>query len=114
MRAGDLATTSCNCTVTDTTLASACVLDGALRVFNSSNLSYPGVLSAASVGGLDNNMVFDPVRGLILGGESADMDLLSDNSTYALTVEVIPTGRAKICSDTARASTNVPGFDPCS
>jgi hypothetical protein len=112
MRAGDATSTSCDCTISDTSNATACVLDGTLRVFNSSSLNYPDVLDSASVGGGDTVLVYDPVRGLILNAETATMKLTSDNDHYALNVEVSVTGRVKICSD-KDANKDVPGYKEC-
>ena len=115
MRASDSSTATCDCssTVTDITANNACAVDGAFRIFDSSVLNYPGVLNSASVGGVDSTLVYDPVRGLTINAESAKIQLLSDESHYALDVEVAVTGRVKICSN-KDANKDVPGYKECS
>ena len=114
MRAGDTAAVDCDCTVTDVSSNQACELDdGTLKVFTSSALNYPDVLQAADVGGADDTLVYDPVRGLIQDAETAKLQLLSDDGSYALDVEVSPTGRVKICSNNV-ANKDVPGYKECS
>lgn len=109
-----VANADCDCTIADTGNASACVMDGQLRVIDSNNLNYPDVLqSSSTLGGGDNNLIFDPVRGLIFGNETANMEFLSDEGSYAVNVEVLPTGRMNICSDTDRGSKEVPRFESC-
>ena len=112
LRANNTAAVNCDCTVTDVGAANACVLDGALRVLNSTSLSFPEVLQDASVGG-DGTVVFDPVRGLMQDAETVSVELESTESHYALDVEVSVTGRVKICSNEA-ANKDVPGFRQCS
>ena len=107
--ADDAPDTSCNCHTGDD-----CKIDGALKVIESSSLNYPEVLSSATVGGVDNNLVFDPIRGMILNRETAEVKLISpDQSSYALNIEISVTGRASICSDSDRASKTVPGYKSC-
>jgi len=116
MRADDtVAAATCDCSpgITDATAASACVVDGAFRIFNSSTLNYDDVMSSVSIGGDDDTIVYDPVRGLIQDAETATLELVSDAGHYALNVEVAVTGRVKICSDKA-ANKDVPGYKECS
>jgi hypothetical protein len=112
MRAGEAADVDCDCTVTDAGDANACALDGSLKVFRSSALNYPDVLQGADVGGVDNIIVFDPVRGLTQGAEEVKLELQSvPEGNYALDVEVTVTGRVKICSDDP--DKDVPGYKEC-
>ncbi len=113
MRPGDNASVDCNCTITDATNANACALDGTLRVFGSTVLNYPGALQSVTISGSDTTLVFDPVRGLTQGAETAKLQLLSDEGSYALDVEVTVTGRVKICSN-KDANKDVPGYKECS
>lgn len=114
MRAGDAVGVDCNCTVTDSTAANACALDGTLKVFHSSVLNYPDVLQSADVGGDDNILVYDPVRGLTQGFETVTLELQSvPEGIYALDVDVAVTGRVKICSNKV-ADKDVPGYKECS
>ena len=113
MRAGDSAAVACDCTVVDSTAANACQLDGSLKVFASSVLNYPEVLISATVGD-DGSIVYDPVRGLVQDAETVKLGLQSlPENTYALDVEVSPTGRVKICSN-KDANKDVVGFKECS
>jgi len=107
LTADDDADASCDCT------DGSCTLDGQLRVLNSTMLKRPEVLSAATVGD-DDTLVFDPVRGLTVGADSAEVELISpDGTSWALNIQVLPTGRVKICSDSARADHDVPGYEEC-
>ncbi len=118
MRTGDASSVTCDCRVTDPTAANACVLDTdlpaanrSLKVFNSTVLSKPGVLSSATLAG-GSNLVYDPVRGLTDGANTAKLELASDQGSYALNVEVTVTGRVKLCNpDTSK---HVPGYGACS
>jgi len=107
LTADDDADASCDCT------DGSCTLDGQLRVLNSTMLKRPEVLSAATVGD-DDTLVFDPVRGLTVGADSAEVELISpDGASWALNIQVMPTGRVKICSDSTRADHDVPGYEEC-
>lgn len=105
---------TCNCTITDATDASACTIDGVLRVFRSDSLNYPGIMQGMTgkQGAVDDdNFVFDPVRGLMVDHtDSASLQMVSSGGKYALNVNVTATGRVKTCSD---ATKKVPGYDPC-
>jgi prepilin-type N-terminal cleavage/methylation domain-containing protein len=106
--------TACDCTVIDPTDSDACVIDSQLRVASDANLNFPGIMS--SMDG-DGDFVFDPARGLIYDDsglaafDEAELELISENSTYALNVQVTRTGRIKICSDSD--ATKVPRFAIC-
>ena len=112
MRADDDATTTCDCTETDVTDANACAVDGTLNTLTSSHLNHPEALNTAAVGN-DDTIVFDPVRGLTQDAETVKLQLVSEDDSYALDVEVSVTGRVKICSNKA-ADKDVPGFPECS
>jgi type IV fimbrial biogenesis protein FimT len=107
-------TTACDCSITDPTDSDACVIDSQLRVASDANLNFPGIMS--SMDG-DGAFVFDPARGLIYDDsglaafDEAELELISEDSTYALNVQVTRTGRIKICSDSD--ATAVPRFATC-
>ena len=108
---------TCDCTIDAPENEAACILDNTgeaeMRVLRFSSLAYPEVLSETSAVG-DGNIVFDPVRGLILDAETASIDLISpDQEMYALTIGLTPTGRVKICSDSVRGDKLVPGYEEC-
>jgi type IV fimbrial biogenesis protein FimT len=106
-----LGTTPCNCA----TGTPACTIDGQTRVFSDANLNYPAVMDAIDS---DGDFVFDPARGLIYDDsgfsafDEAELELVSDNNSWALNVQITQTGRVKICSD-AGASKEVPGYETC-
>lgn len=105
--------TDCDCTKPATD-ANACLIDSQLRVINDSNLNYPGVMN--SIDG-DGSFVYDPARGLIhddMGSttfDEAELELLSEDGSYALNVQITSTGRVKMCSDSD--AKKVPGYDTC-
>jgi hypothetical protein len=107
-------TIACDCTITDPTDSDACVIDSQLRVASDANLNYPGIMN--SMDG-DGAFVFDPARGLIYDDsgladfDEAELELISENSIYALNVQITRTGRIKICSDSD--ATAVPRFATC-
>lgn len=104
-------TAACDCTVTDHTAADACVIGGEtqVRVINGDNLNYPAVMNAMNG---DGAFVFDPARGLMVDHtDTVELELLSDEGTYALNVQLSPTGRLKLCSDSA--GKKVPGYEVC-
>ncbi len=104
---------SCDCTVGDSCLIGAPDEGQALRIFQSGSLSYPEALVDGSVGP-STVFEFDAIRGFALvPGRAMNFELLSDKGNYALNVGTMATGRVEICSDLARASNEVPGFDPC-
>lgn len=103
--------------------ANTCEVDGSERVFIPSNLkittdnaSRKGSL-AAIAGDEDSAFVFDPIRGMMEDfTDGAIFQLLSQpDNLYALNVQIVPTGRVTICSDTSRAADGreVPGYEPC-
>jgi prepilin-type N-terminal cleavage/methylation domain-containing protein len=102
---------ACDCTVDSG--ANACTVDGGLRVMRSTSLSYPGVLDVDSVTD-GHTLVFDPIRGTMANlGNSMVFELLSDEGHYAMSVDITPTGRVRICSDLSRSDLEVPGYDEC-
>lgn len=107
MIAGDEDTVDCDCT------DGSCLMDGQVRIFDSSNLTRQDILSSATLGD-DDTIVFDPVRGLIVDAESAQLQMISpDQESYALNLDVVPTGRMNICSDKTRADHPVSGYEDC-
>jgi type IV fimbrial biogenesis protein FimT len=89
---------ACNCTVTDTTAADACVIDNVLKVVNNTN-EYPGITMTPST-----DIVFDNVRGTATAG---NVLLTSSRSkTTQLFVNVL--GKIHVCS--ASGSSNVSGY----
>jgi len=111
-------TTACDCTDTDVATADCKITgDDSIRVINGDSLSYPGIMDDMSDLSDDGYFVFDPARGLVYADDSlstydsAELNLLSDNDTYALNVQVSQTGRIKLCSDSS--TKQVPGYDVC-
>jgi prepilin-type N-terminal cleavage/methylation domain-containing protein len=107
---------SCDCSVdlVETPDSDAiCTVDGAVRIYQSSTLSYDEVLVDGSI--VDGEtFVFDAIRGFAaFPGDTINFQLLSDDGNYALNVNTTATGRVNVCSDTTRASKKVPGYDPC-
>lgn len=98
--------------------AATCTIDSVVRSFQSDILNYRSGASsidttATQFGGGDGVLQFDPVRGLTLNSETVDLALISpDQAMYALNVELMPTGRVKICTS-SRGSRLVPGFEAC-
>jgi prepilin-type N-terminal cleavage/methylation domain-containing protein len=104
----DIDSPSCNCA--DGTCSPGSEL---VRDFHAAVLTKPDILVAANLGD-DDTVFFDPVRGLVVGAETVEIQLISpDEETYAINVEMSPTGRVKICSDSDRASYSVPGYEEC-
>jgi prepilin-type N-terminal cleavage/methylation domain-containing protein len=117
MTVGDDNSVDCNCSD-----GTSCTIDGDLKVFRATNqLAKANVLDplttrvGPSGDGPSGTIVFDPVRGLTVGAATADLELISpDQKTYALNVQVVPTGRLHICSDPSRAGGRVvPGYKTC-
>ena len=61
----------------------------------------------------DSFYVIDPVRGMMVDfTDAVSFELVSKpEQSYALNVEVAPTGRVRICSDSG--DQKVPGFEEC-
>jgi len=107
-------TTACTCTITDPTAVGACAIDGQLRVTSDADLNFPGIMSGMDG---DGAFVFDPARGLIYDDaglsafDEAELELVSENATYGLNVQITRTGRIQICSDSD--DKKVPRFETC-
>ena len=88
----------------------SCTVDGAPRVMTQDNLNYPEALTAMTG---DGAFSFDPVRGMLTTfTDVASVSFVSQpENTYALNVDVGPTGRVRICS--VNSGTQVPGFQTC-
>jgi Tfp pilus assembly protein FimT len=112
MKADHDPSASCDCTVMDVAAENACTIDGAIRTLPSSALNHPETLHTASVGG-SGTVVFNPIRGLTEQAETVNLELASDDASYALDVEISVIGRVKICSNRA-APISIPGYDICS
>jgi hypothetical protein len=116
---------TCDCTLLDPDADGACAIDEfgdgtgmSLRVMNNSVLNKPVDIAAIDLGGGDELVVFDPIRGMLVPDDTVAMPLevkmLSDDETYALNVRLSATGRVTICSDMSEPDTIVvPGFDAC-
>ncbi|MFC1720177.1 GspH/FimT family pseudopilin [Pseudomonadota bacterium] len=110
-------TEDCDCTGTDATKACKLTGEDQVRVINGDSFSYPGIMDDMSDLSNDGYFVFDPARGLVyadddlLNYDSAELKLLSDNGRYALNVQISPTGRIKLCSESSEKQ--VPGYDVC-
>lgn len=110
-------TTPCDCTVTAFDGTDACVIgdETQVRVITGASLNYPGIMNAMNG---DGDFVYDPGRGLLcddpdcLAYDNVELELLSEQGSYALNVQLNATGRLKICSDSA--GKKLPGFDVCS
>lgn len=108
-----IGTTACDCTNTDPDTAD-CKIDSQVRIIDDSNLNYPGIVDSIDT---DGHFIFDPARGLVFDSDvsasydAAELNLLSDDGTYALKVQVTSTGRVKICS--ASGDKAVPGYHLC-
>jgi len=124
---------ACDCTLTDPTAAEACAFDEfgdgtmVLRVLRNSqpqkpllpdnSLNKPVEITSIGLGGEDNVVIFDPIRGMLGADDTVamplEMKMLSKHDTYALNVQLTATGRLTICSDMTVADINVPGYDDC-
>ena len=108
--AGWDAGSGCTCSADPET--NTCTLDDADRVMVPDNLNYSEAFEAI-VGQDDSFYVIDPVRGMMEDfTDVVSFEFISKpENTYALNVEVAPTGRVRICSDSG--DKKVPGFDEC-
>jgi prepilin-type N-terminal cleavage/methylation domain-containing protein len=115
---------NCDCTVLDPNGVNACAIDefddGAnmgLRVMSNSILNKPVDITAIDLGGDDDLVIFDPIRGMLVEGDTVanplEVKMVSDDETYALNVRLSATGRVTICSDLSGPAIAVPGFDEC-
>jgi hypothetical protein len=99
-----------DCTCSADTAQNTCKINDADRVMLPANLNYAEAL--VGVEG-DGAFVIDPVRGAMVDfTESPAFQFISQpEESYALNVEMGPTGRVRICS--ASEDMAVPGFDEC-
>jgi type IV fimbrial biogenesis protein FimT len=105
----DESSAGCDCTGTD--IANLCTVDGVTRILNSADQ----VRSSMTDYNTDDTLfVFDPIRGTMVTEDLLKdhyFTLQSDNTKYAVRVDVGVTGRIKVCNfDSSKA---VPGFKPC-
>lgn len=100
------------CTCSADPDANTCTLDDADRVFVPANLNHPEVLDTIA-GADDGFYVVDPVRGMMVDfTDTVSFEFVSKpEQSYALNVEVAPTGRVRLCSDSG--DQKVPGFEEC-
>jgi hypothetical protein len=102
----------------------ACAIDDfrdgsrfSLHVINNDVLNKPVDIYEIGLGGGDDLVVFDPVRGMLVDDDTVELPLevkmLSDDETYALNVRLSATGRTVICSDPVEGEIPVPGYDVC-
>jgi type IV fimbrial biogenesis protein FimT len=100
----------CDCTETDTELASFCSLNDVAKIMQSSDQTKSGMTAAST----DRTLVFDPIRGTMATadlGTNHGLTLESDNSHWSLQVDTGATGRVRICNpDDTKA---VPGYQSC-
>jgi prepilin-type N-terminal cleavage/methylation domain-containing protein len=89
--------------------------DESLRTLVFANLKAEVV--AVSYDGADEQVVFDPVRGMLIPQDvdpsPIEIQLSSAQGEYALNVTMLATGRVTMCSDGVRASKVVPGYNIC-
>jgi type IV fimbrial biogenesis protein FimT len=84
------------------------------------NLEFANVkadVDAISYGGSDQQVAYDPIRGMMVPDDTVllplELQLSSAQDMYALNVRLLATGRVSVCSDANRADKNVPGYDIC-
>lgn len=100
------------CTCSADPEVNTCALDDTPRIMIPLNLSYEEAVNGI-VGAEDSFYVVDPVRGMMVDfTDAVSFELVSQpEQSYALNVEVAPTGRVRICSDSA--DKKVPGYEEC-
>jgi prepilin-type N-terminal cleavage/methylation domain-containing protein len=120
----------CDCTLNDPDATDACAIDelgdGAMGLHvlnksqlnsNSNPLNKPFQITAINLGGGDELVIFDPVRGMLVPDDRVlmplEVKLLSKHETYALNVQLAATGRVTVCSDMTVADIKVPSYDEC-
>jgi len=111
-----LGTVACNCTETDNTQATFCDIEGVARRLDQAvvlpNTDYD-LLHQMSVNGSaisNDTFVFDPVRGTVAGLDAINIQLHSHQGSdgtagsrnYQLEVDVMPTGRVSICTQSGQ------------
>lgn len=88
----------CDCNVTDTAAANACVIDSVLKVVSNTN-EYPGIKMTPST-----DFVFDNVRGTATAGNV----LLTSSRSKTTQLFVNGLGKIHVCS--ASGNSNVSGY----
>lgn len=115
---------SCNCLQTDPTQADACSIDEfndgtawRLHALNLGTLNKPVQVTDITLGGGDDLVIFDPIRGMLVDDDLVAMPLevqmKSRQDTYGLSVRLSATGRVSTCTETVGVDYAVPGFDEC-
>lgn len=105
-----LGATACDCSISDIANADYCQIDGAPQIVAHD----PSSLSQLVGHSVDTQFTFEPVRGLMINADlgNAHFFLLdSENEDYGLRIEMLPTGRVRVCS--YDSDKTVPGYDPC-
>jgi prepilin-type N-terminal cleavage/methylation domain-containing protein len=116
--------TECNCLQTDPTQADACAIDEfrdgtamRLHALNLEAMNKPVQVTDITMGGGDNLVIFDPIRGTLVADDVVAMPLevqmKSREDTYGLSVRISATGRVSVCTETVGVDYAVPGFDEC-
>ena len=110
--------THCECDVAAGN-AAHCVLDGSSQYLGQASFE-KFTLNDAEVGGTDDNdffFNFDPIRGIktnesgAVANQMNEVSLQSNNTKFALQVDVDVTGRVRICSPVSGKA--VPGYKAC-
>jgi type IV fimbrial biogenesis protein FimT len=102
--------TACDCTVTDPTDAAFCAIDGAPQVLDQSLFGTTEMPDHSA----DTTFSFEPIRGIMANADLGNVhsyNLLSENSQFALQVNVLPTGRIRLCG--YDSDKRVPGYAEC-
>lgn len=109
-----LSPTGCDCTVTDTSSAQFCTIDGTSNSIGASSFPSLSLLSAADSqpGSGDSFITFDPVRGILQpAGDKLELTFESGRSYYQLRLTIGPTGLMTICNPEADKA--VGGYSAC-
>jgi Tfp pilus assembly protein FimT len=88
---------NCDCTVTDPTDASFCAVSGMPQIVRSGDFKLTLLPGHSS----DTSFTFEPARGLMIDadlGKQHFFNFASEDGNYALRVDVLPTGRIKVCN----------------
>jgi type IV fimbrial biogenesis protein FimT len=107
-----LGTVACDCTETNDALPAFCDIEGVGRRLDHTevlpNTAYD-LMHAMSISGTaitNDNIIFDSVRGTLVGLDTVNIQLhthqgsdgAASSRNYQLEVDVLPTGRASICT----------------
>ena len=107
-----LGTVACDCTVTNEALPAFCDIEGVGRRLDHTevlpNTTYD-LMHAMSINGTaitNDNIIYDPVRGILVGLDIVNIQLhthqgsdgTASSRNYHLDVDVLPSGRASICT----------------